>query len=123
MSEEVNNIINNLCDKLGYAASEITPEMAKYMIVKDGVMLLLSIAGIALGILVIVWIVKHYKKAIEDNPYHDPAIEIVVVFAAVVVTIIALIVACTVGTELVGWIVSPKASMVEYVLHVIGQKG
>ena len=27
MSNEVNEVINNICDKLGYAASEITPEM------------------------------------------------------------------------------------------------
>ena len=35
MGNEVNEVINNICNKLGYAASEITPEMARYMIAKD----------------------------------------------------------------------------------------
>ena len=123
MSEEVNNIINNLCDKLGYAASEITPEMAKYMIAKDGATLLLSIIGIVLGILAVVWADKHYKRAVEDDPYYDSAIEIVVTIVMIAVTIFALIAVCTVSVDLVGWIASPKASMVEYVLHAVGQKG
>lgn len=123
MSEEVNNIINNLCDKLGYAASEITPEMAKYMIAKDVFSAIVCLAIIAVCAVIIAKLLKHYFKKLEENEYYDSPFEIIISIGcgfAIILTCVALI---STGADLVGWIASPKASMVEYVLHAIGQKG
>lgn len=119
MGSEVNEVINNICDKLGYAALEITPEMAKYMIAKDGVTLILCSIGIVLGVLVIKWALKHYREVTEENPYYDSLIEWIITLAMAIVVLSAIATACIASTDLVGWIASPKASMVQYVLDAI----
>ena len=119
MSNEVNEVINNICDKLGYAVSEITPEMAKYMIAQNGLWLFWGIVGIVVGALVIVCATKHYKKACKDNPYYDSAFEFIIVFVTACVMIFACVDVCVSSVDLIGWIASPKASMVQYVLDAI----
>lgn len=123
MSEEVNNIINNLCDKLGYAASEITPEMARYMIAKDVFSIIVCVAIIAVCAVIIAKLLKHYFKEIKKNTYYDSPFEILFSFVCGVAIILAFVFLVFTGADFVGWIASPKASMVEYVLHAIGQKG
>jgi len=123
MSEDVNNIINNLCDKLGYAASEITPEMAKYMIAKNVFSIIVCVAIIAVCAVIIAKLLKRYFKEAEENPYYDSPFEILFSFVCGVAIFAVFLILVFDGTDLVGWIASPKASMVEYVLNAIGQKG
>lgn len=42
-SNDVNSIINNLCDKLGTTASKLIPEMAGYQIAKHSIWLVISL--------------------------------------------------------------------------------
>ena len=112
-----------MCDKLGYAASEITPEMAKYMIAKDVFSIIVCIAIIAVCAVIIAKLIKHYFKEIKENPYYDSPFEIVMSLACGFVILLTGAILVSTGADLVGWIASPKASMVEYVLHAIGQKG
>ena len=50
-SNDVNSIINNLCDKLGTTVSKLIPEMAGYQIAKHSILLVISLIfiGVAIG--------------------------------------------------------------------------
>lgn len=120
MGKEVNEVINNICDKLGYAASEITPEMAKYMIAKDtftvGICALLVIASI----ICIIAAVKHNDKMkVECNYNYEGTRESAITLIGAVVFIFSGLILIMTSIDLVGWLASPKASMVEYVLTAI----
>lgn len=120
MGNEVNGVINNLCEKLGYAASELTPEMAKYMIAKDTVVAVACLIFIAIGILAIYSAYKHYKKEAEDaRSYDDGFSEAAIIAISAVLTLFCVVVLVCTATDLVGWIVSPKASTVQYILEAI----
>ena len=51
-SNDVNSVINNLCDKLGTTASKLIPEMAGYQIAKYSIWLVVSLIfiGVAVGL-------------------------------------------------------------------------
>lgn len=51
-SNDVNSIINNICDKLGTTASKLIPEMAGYQIAKYSIFMVVSLIfiGVAIGI-------------------------------------------------------------------------
>lgn len=119
MGNEVNEVINNICDKLGYAASEITPEMAKYMIAKDTFAVLASALVCAICVAVAIKMIKVIRKHKEDDPWSDDALEAIICGGCIFVALFSVIMMLTDGADLVGWIVSPKASMVEYVLNAI----
>ena len=119
MGSEVNEVINNICSKLGYVASEITPEMAKYMIAKNIALCVILAAFLTAFIIAGVTAYKRYRKAAEDSTWYTGELEIVImVFSAIALVVIIAVLADTV-VDLVGWMASPKASMVEYVLHLI----
>lgn len=51
-SNDVNSIIDNLCDKLGTTASKLIPEMAGYQIAKHSIWMVISLIfiGICIGL-------------------------------------------------------------------------
>ena len=51
-SNNINSIINNLCDKLGTTANKLIPEMAGYQIAKHSIWLAISIIfiGVCIGL-------------------------------------------------------------------------
>lgn len=52
-SNDINSIINNLCDKLGTTASKLIPEMAGYQIARYSIWMFVSlIFGVALSNLI-----------------------------------------------------------------------
>lgn len=118
MGAEVNEVINNICTKLGYAASEITPEMARYMIAKDSFACIASALISIISVIILVKAIKRGKTRSEEE--RDlPALEICL---SVVFGMILLISTCVLldrGADLIGWVASPKASMVQYVLVAI----
>lgn len=119
MGNEVNEVINNICDKLGYAASEITPEMARYMIAKDTFTVLASALVCAICVAVAIKMIKVIRKHKEDDPWSDDTLEGFICGGCVIVAFISATMLLTYGADLIGWIASPKASMVQYVLNAI----
>lgn len=114
MGNEVNNIINNLCEKLGTTVTNLTPEMARMNIAEDMVAIVIT-ALFAIGI-AIFWRWANSGKHDFDEDW-----------LAVVMFILLLI--CAVGValcafdfipDLVKWAVAPKARMAEYILKAIG---
>lgn len=60
-SNDINSIINNLCDKLGTTASKLIPEMAGYQIAKHSIWLVVSLIfiGVAVGLTIrLLWMHK-----------------------------------------------------------------
>lgn len=70
-SNDVNSIINNLCDKLGTTASKLIPEMAGYQIAKHSIWLVVSLIfiGVAIGFTIkLLWMRKNDGKMLVLYP-------------------------------------------------------
>ena len=70
-SNDVNSIINNLCDKLGTTASKLIPEMAGYQIAKHSIWLVVSLIfiGVAIGFTIkLLWMNKKDGKILALYP-------------------------------------------------------
>ena len=63
--EEVNKVIDNLCDKLGTTANTLIPEMAGYQIAEHAIWLVISLIFIGMAITMVVKIIR-MKKADEN---------------------------------------------------------
>ena len=71
-SNDVNSIINNLCDKLGTTASKLIPEMAGYQIAKYSIWLAVSLIfiGVAVGMTIrLLWMRKKNREALAIYPH------------------------------------------------------
>lgn len=117
MGNEVNEVINNICDKLGYAVSEITPEMAKYMIAKDTFAVIASVLILIISILIVIKTRRKVEQ--EGDPWADDTFETIITAILGIASIVSVLTLLTYGADLIGWIASPKASMVQYVLSAI----
>lgn len=70
-SNDINSIIDNLCDKLGTTASKLIPEMAGYQIAKHSIWLAISIIfiGVAVGLTIkLLWMRKRDGKILALYP-------------------------------------------------------
>ena len=70
-SNDVNSVINNLCDKLGTTASKLIPEMAGYQIAKHSIWLTISIIfiGVAIGFTIkLLWMRKRDGEMLAIYP-------------------------------------------------------
>ena len=70
-SNDINGIINNLCDKLGTTANKLIPEMAGYQIAKHSIWLVVSLIfiGVAIGFTIkLLWMRKRDGKILALYP-------------------------------------------------------
>ena len=70
-SNDVNSVINNLCDKLGTTASKLIPEMAGYQIAKHSIWLVVSLIfiGVAIGLTIrLLWMKRNDGKMLALYP-------------------------------------------------------
>ena len=70
-SNDVNSVINNLCDKLGTTASKLIPEMAGYQIAKHSIWLVVSLIfiGVAIGFTIkLLWMRKNDNETLAIYP-------------------------------------------------------
>ena len=114
MSNEVTEIINTLCEKLGVAASYLIPELAKKNIAQDvvGVILCVIVLGVA-----IIFIVRIIKLSTEDGDFDFDIACMSLLPAAV--GIIAFIIFGAILTDLAGWLASPTAMAIERITEMI----
>ena len=117
MGNEINQVIDNLCEKLGTTAAQLAPEFARMEIAR-------GVISIAVGILILVVAIyflrrniKLYFKAQEDRDNDFPYVFGAIVFGiAVFISIIALIIDLN---SLIGWIASPQAAFIEHMSTMI----
>lgn len=114
MGAEINEVINNICDKLGILASELIPEMGKMEVAEYG-----SICAIAIIILLVavLMLIIGMKKNKEDQRNETGGTLIILGGFLIIATVIPLI---FIIPDFVGWIASPKAKTFEYVLSKLG---
>lgn len=70
-SNDVNGVINNLCDKLGTTASKLIPEMASYQIAKHSIWMVISLIfiGVAIGMTIrLLWMRRNDGKMLAIYP-------------------------------------------------------
>lgn len=70
-SNDVNSVINNLCDKLGTTAGKLIPEMAGYQIAKYAVLMAISFIfiGVAIGFAIkLRWMKKNDQEMLALYP-------------------------------------------------------
>ena len=61
-SNDINSIIDNLCNKLGTTASKLIPEMAGYYIAKEAIWLVISLIFIGIAIALVIQLFKMHKQ-------------------------------------------------------------
>ena len=114
-ANEVNAVIDNLADKLGLAAgnaAQLVPEFAKYSIATDAAFVLASGLIVAACLALILWTRKRHAS---DWSTSSDAVYIVCGIIGVIFTAVFL---CGLA-DLVGWLASPQAATVKYILRAI----
>ena len=114
MEIEVNEVINNICDKLGILASELIPEMGRMKIAELGVTI--AITAVILIVAIILLIVG--AKKLNDDCLSDSGQ--VMMFLGGFGIAVAIVISIIIVPDFVGWMVSPKAKTFAYVLSKIG---
>lgn len=112
MGYEVNEVINNICDKLGILASELIPEMGKMKTAELGVWLAM------LGVMVLLSVVM-FLLSVRIDKYGDSEFAGALVFFSGLCLLIAFIGLLLVLPNFMGWKASPTAKTFEYVLEHI----
>ena len=117
MANEVNQIIDNICTKLGYAASEITPEMARHEIIGHAGFVALGAFIIFCGI---VCLYCGRKVRLEEKEELDwPEGYATLVIGGLILFGIGFLIDAWATVRIMQWAYAPKASMVEWVLSQV----
>lgn len=113
-ANEVNAVIDNLADKLGLAAgnaAQLVPEFAKYRIATDAVWLLAFGLIVAVCAALIIW-------AARRDPDLGGDADLVYIVCGIIGAICAVMFLVRLS-DLVGWLASPQAATVKYILGEI----
>ena len=124
---DINSIIDNLCSKFGTTAACLIPEMARYNIAMDMIVIVVSLLGLFFGYAIIKAGLLKYKtdmKQYEDdkNRYCKPDLFCDYIsywgiggFLGIIFTILLLVNLC----DCVGWMISPTAAFTTELLNVL----
>ena len=115
IGNQVNEVINNICDKLGTTATNLVPMLARYKSAN-------ALFGvIACSVLIVAFIViavltnKKAKLANFDDPNEEWIIRLLALAGVCICTAILLYNAY----NLVGWIASPEAKSIDYITNLL----
>ena len=140
-SNDINSIINNLCDKLGTTANKLIPEMAGYQIAKHSIWLAISIIfiGVAIGFTIkLLWMKRNDSKMlvlypelirklnlkIKDsgmmNEQWDESTWCAMVLTAVWSGLIGIVIFGIALYHIIGWCIAPHASAFMWIINQLG---
>lgn len=114
---EINDVINNLCSKLGVTANCLVPKLAEYKAIASaymaGVWFIIAVLGVMLGFAA--------KGKGEDGKtqYFLEEWRATLSVLLFISSLFCLCGALYYGYEFVGWKFSPEAKTIEYILEVI----
>ena len=114
MGVDVNEVINNICDKLGILASELVPEMGKMKIAESECIIIITFIMLIIAVIVFAIGMKKHKECRTDDTADT------LMFISGIAIVIGIIVLLKVVPDFVGWLVSPKAKTFAYVLSKLG---
>lgn len=108
MGNEISEVINVLCEKLGTTGQYLIPELMKKNIAED---IILGIISLIIVIVSIYFLPKAWKYDKKEYSYWViiPIISIVI-FGCILMVVL---------TDAVGWIVSPTAKTVSYIINAM----
>lgn len=118
--ESVNAVIDNISNKLGIVANgvnDLVPEFIKLGISSSVVGIIFEI--IALMLLYFIT-VKMFSRIENGDWFEDNIFEWITITTSIVFIIIFAFALIFDMNDLVGWIVSPNAKAIEYVLNMVG---
>ena len=118
MSEEVNAIINNLCDRLGTSAKLLIPEIAKLRIVESVVMLAIFLVILIIGLYFLPKVWK-YDHRIDEDGYQYSCDDSVWFIVPSVITFVGFIGTTIHVFELVGWFASPTTKAILEIIRMV----
>lgn len=113
IGEQVNEVIDNLCQKIGSTQEMLVPEMARLCIARSWV------DAVFCGVLFLlcsIWLVVSIKNYREDDNW---------VIGIVLFSIFAVVFFCLLWTSVsnaIQWQAAPTAKAVEYIIELIRQK-
>ena len=119
-AEHVNAVIDNISNKLGIMANgvnDLVPEFIKLGISSSVVYIIFEI--IALMLLFFVG-TKMFPRIKNGNEFDNSALEWVIMVVSIIFIIFFAFALIFDVNDLVGWIVSPNAKAIEYVLDMVG---
>lgn len=111
MSEEINAVINNLCERLGTTATTLIPELARLRIAESVVMIVFGLLLLAFGVWLFPRAWKYDHR--EDKDWIDDSMYAIIPILIIVVSVITL---STWSFNLAGWLASPTAKAVLEIL-------
>ena len=118
--ESVNAVIDNISNKLGIVANgvnDLVSEFIKLGISSSVVYIIFEI--IALMLLFFVG-TKMFPRIKNGNEFDNSALEWVIMVVSIIFIIFFAFALIFDVNDLVGWIVSPNAKSIEYVLNMVG---
>ena len=112
MGNEINIIIDNLCQKLGTSATFLIPELAKKEIVENIIIIIITALFSKCMIEIIARITKWAKEEDDCDLYIFnifPGVALVIAFSTFAFS----------AVDLAGWIASPTAKAIEQIASMI----
>lgn len=114
MSEEINAVIDKLCEKLGTSAQFLIPELAKLRIVNSA---LIVAFGLFITIVGVYFLPKAWRyDHREDRDSYDESYWVILPGA---ITFVGFVELTTGIYGLAGWIASPTASAVLEIVNML----
>lgn len=108
-------IINDIASRLGVAAEYIVPEIAHMGIAQNAFWVVLSLFILIISVRFLK--TKRSKEAFDVN--NDDSVAVILTFFAFVAVPFAFIILTFSIYDLIGWIVSPTAKTIAYVVELI----
>lgn len=121
MTSEINLIIDDLCNKFCVTSKYLIEEMARYHIARNGFGCFVTLL---VGIIEYLIMKKAYPiMENKDNKYDFDTVESATItfYVTVVVTIVTFIIFVCNGVDLVSYIASPTAAVIDDILHSISK--
>ena len=114
MSEEINIIVNNLCDKLGTSVKLLIPELTRLRIVESVTLLVIFLIFLIVGLYFLPRVWKYDHR--ERNIYQDDSMWFLFPSSIIIIGIFGTISSLF---SLVGWLTSPTAKAVLEIMRMV----
>lgn len=118
--ENINEIIDNLCNKLGTTAEYLIPEYAKMRIAEGITAIVVCAILLAVTGLFLRWVIKKYAA----TDYHTDAYDLLQIAAIAlfgITAIVSAVVAIKVIPQIVRFSVAPYPAFLQDVLRLLGR--
>lgn len=110
MGNEINEVINVLCERLGTTGQYLIPELMKMNVAEDIILGIISLIIVIVSIYFLPKAWKYDKNNEEDSFWIIIPIVLIAIFGCIF--IVAL-------SDTVGWIVSPTAKTISYIINAM----